>query len=210
MTRLRFLFVSVVGLLVVGCAIGFVAIGCSSSSNSPMAHWISAHGGVVTGAYEDRAEAVASPLFASCSGQTITIQVLDLDAPAAYSWPDGHVFVSRGLEDQLTNPELAASIAHEMGHLLNDGKISTVAALQGTDAGLMVEVNADATGVKVLKSNHISPEAMISMLEKVGDSDSLSAHTHRALDQRIAILKNEMQSAKEISVANCHMDSARD
>jgi len=162
------------------------------SSSTPMTHWVAVHGGLVTGAYQNRAVAVATPLFATCSGKTLTIQVLNMDSPAAFSWPDGHVFVSRGLEDQLTNPELAASIAHEMGHLLNDGKISTVAALQGTDAGLMVEVNADATGMKVLKSNHISPEAMVSMLEKVGDCDSLSAHTHEALDQRIAILKKGM------------------
>ncbi len=125
--------------------------GCQSAPLSRSVNvWVARQGGVVPGSQQARAETVAHPLFACCQGRTVTIQVLNSNAVGAFSWRNGRVYVTRGLMDRLSDHELAAVIAHELGHLLNDGQLQTVASLSGCYADPDREVRADAAGLALL------------------------------------------------------------
>src|SRR5438552_2114525 len=128
------------------------AAGCVSGPPSAVVNrWASQQGGVVTGSRQARAEIVARPLIACCQGRSISIQILATDSVGAFSWANGRVFVTRGLIDRLDDRELSAVIAHELGHLLTDGHLQTVASLKGCCVDPDAEVRADAAGVALLR-----------------------------------------------------------
>ena len=163
--------------------------GCGTS---PLSHsvdlWVIHQGGIVEGSQQTRAEAVARPLFACCMGRAASIQVLNTDAVSAFSWRNGRVFVTRGLMDHLNDDELAAVIAHELGHLLSDGQLQTVASLRGCCVDPDREVRADATGLALLRAQGLSAGPMVSMLRMIEKYGSLPPACRLAMDHRITLL----------------------
>jgi Zn-dependent protease with chaperone function len=121
------------------------------------------------------------------------VTVLASDEPAGYSWRDGEIFVTRGLADRLTDPELAAAIAHELGHLLSDGEVRAVCSLSGMGASLDVEARADSLGTDLLRSCAIPPERMMDMLNKVAGSGSISPDTRLAIAHRVQLLQSRLK-----------------
>jgi Zn-dependent protease with chaperone function len=84
----------------------------------------------------------------------------------AWAWPDGRIEVSRTLVDRLDDHELAAALAHELGHLFDGGHLpSAPHALAGGASDL--ERRADRIGCEVLVRHGIPPAAMPRMLAKV-------------------------------------------
>ena len=84
----------------------------------------------------------------------------------AWAWPDGRIEVSRTLVDRLDDHELAAALAHELGHLLDGGHLPAVPhALEGGGGDL--ERRADRVGCGVLLRHGIPGAAMPRMLAKV-------------------------------------------
>ena len=116
------------------------------------------------------------------------MHVVDSNTVGAYGWPDGNLFVTRGLVDRLSDRELAAAIAHEMGHLLNDGHLYTVVSLRGCCVSPDAEARADAIGVRLLASRGIGRDAMTSMLNKVRASPDLPPSCGEAIGRRIELL----------------------
>ena len=159
-------------------------VGCTptASENS----WIAARGGELHDSRQARAEA-ALALLANPVDRQVHVAVLDSDTVCAYGWPNGRIYVTRALVDILNDQELAAALAHEMGHLLNDGRLHSVVSLRGC-ASTDVEVRADAAGAQLLSQCGLSQSLMPQMLRKVNSSDSLAPTCHAALAQRIQIL----------------------
>ena len=122
----------------------------------------------------------------------VSVHVLNSDIVGANSWPDGNIFVTRALVDLLDKDELAAAMAHELGHLLNDGHLQGVASLRGTCSSPDAEVRADATGYEVLRMQTINPHAMVSMLRKVKSGIPASSPCQRGLAARIDLLINRL------------------
>lgn len=84
----------------------------------------------------------------------------------AWAWPDGRIEVSRTLVDRLDDDELAAALAHELGHLLDGGHLPAVPhELDGGTGDL--ERRADRVGCGVLRRHGIPGAAMPRMLAKV-------------------------------------------
>lgn len=84
----------------------------------------------------------------------------------AWAWPDGRIEVSQLLLDLLDDDELAAALAHELGHLLDGGHLARVSrALTGDTADL--ERRADGIACQLLNRRGISGEAMVRMLSKL-------------------------------------------
>ncbi len=84
----------------------------------------------------------------------------------AWAWPSGRVDVSRALVDRLDDEELAAALAHELGHLLDGGHLDDAPrALAGGTADL--ERRADRIGCDVLRRHGVGAAAMPRMLAKV-------------------------------------------
>jgi predicted Zn-dependent protease len=119
----------------------------------------------------------------------IRMSVLDSHTVGAYGWPNGNLFVTRGLVDLLSDCELAAAIAHEMGHLLNDGHLHTVVSLRGCCVSPDAEARADAIGVRLLQESGIDPGTMVSMLSKVQLASGVSSSCQKAIGLRIELLR---------------------
>jgi len=174
--------------------LAMLAIGCSSSRRATAELWVEDHGGVVAGKSraQTRLQTVSRPLITACCGRKISVQILATDAVTAYSLWDGHVFVTRGLMNHLDNAELQAAVAHELGHLLSDGHVQTIASLRGCCDDPDCEVRADAAGAQLLRAQGLSPDAMPSMLQKIVRFGALSPTCTRALQHRIGLLSESL------------------
>ena len=171
-------------------------IGCAGRTavTAPDALWIARHRGLCTEGAA-RADAALSRLTGASHGSGLRVATLADERPVAYAWPDGSIFVSRGLLSLLDDEELAAAIAHEVGHLMNDGHFRLAASLAGhrapraAIAGGDIESRADAAGVKLLRRRRLPPQAMQRMLVKVrSSSPNLSRQQAGAIDRRIKML----------------------
>lgn len=134
----------------------------------------------------DAALARVRPVF----GGPAIVQTADTDRPAAYSWDDGRIVVTRGLIDLMTDDELAAVIAHELGHLClarGDRVARAPFALRGNGADN--EFLADRAGSRLLVASGIPPAALAEALARVRDSALTPRYLKPGLSQRIAVLK---------------------
>jgi Zn-dependent protease with chaperone function len=137
------------------------------------------------GAGQGRLNRVTMPLLAAYGGG-INVRVLGSDRSCAYAWPGGEVFVTRGLMRILNDDELAAAVAHELGHLMADStKVTTAATLAPrAEAGADEERRADALGAILLERAGVGANQMTRMLERVADRGGLSAAEQRAMRSR--------------------------
>lgn len=168
-------------------------VGCATPG-AKVASWIRAQGGVSTdAACQSRVEHVAKWFGSDLHGAPLHVRVLDSEEVGAYGWRGGELFVTRGLVDLLDDQELAAALAHEMGHLLGDGSARPLVRLSGgvdADANLMVEANADRLGADFLRRQHLPAQAMPRMLAKVARATGMDGSCRDALRRRIELLRS--------------------
>lgn len=100
--------------------------------------------------------------------------------PGAWSRPRGPIEVSRALVDLVDDDELAAAIAHELGHLHADGTWRRPLASLSGDASRDAEMRADELGCRILASRGVPPAASVGLLQK------LAASVRGGLAERIA------------------------
>ncbi|MGN6368732.1 MAG: M48 family metalloprotease [Phycisphaerae bacterium] len=165
-TRLFFLLLTL-------CA--FAAGGCSQSPTFPHARFIADNGGLLQNTPDltraQRALARINTRAFAPSRCALSIHLLNSHDPAAWSFPDGSIFLSNALVSQLSDDELAACIAHELGHLLHDGILHAPFALLGPNPPTTdLEHAADLLAIQVLKASHIPPSALPSALQKVANA----------------------------------------
>ncbi len=204
-------FRAVLGLLLVflsGCdttaSIPVTSAGSAAESFGLMDRWAIQQGGRVEGCWQARATAAVRPLMKHCTGVSVCVQVLETERVGAFGWPNGHVFVTRGLVDRLDDPELAAAVAHELGHLLDVGKLKVI----GKNSDRSDEANrpesdrhdpdreerADAAGLRLLRADGIPPHAMLSMLKKVKECSVLTPSDRLAFERRLRLLSVHIES----------------
>jgi predicted Zn-dependent protease len=158
------------------------ALGLAGCATVPHAGWIASQGGVVVDERGGRVARIAQRLTAGLTGPPVRTAVIATDRVAAYSFPDGSVYLTRGLVDRATDEEVAAAISHELGHLLSNGYLHGIAALGGeqsvggTSKGAVdAERKADEIGCALLAEYGIPPDAMITMLKKVAAAQAPGA-----------------------------------
>lgn len=183
--------------------IAAVSCGCSAQPGTAnvgtcdrVLAWAQSHGGTVAGPVLDRVQTAAGPVLACVAGREVSVAVLDSDAVTAYGWPDGRVFISRGLVDRLTDAELAAVVAHEAGHLQADGHLhaNDAAALAGRRgcSATEVEITADVLGMDLLERADLPADAMLTLLEKVAASHAATPAARSAFASRIAAVRERL------------------
>jgi predicted Zn-dependent protease len=118
---------------------------------------------------------------------TVHLYVLNSDYAGAWSWGDGSVFVSKPLVRLATQEELAAAIAHEMGHFAV-ARSGNPSAIAGRDSNFEIEAGADAAGMKILEQHGIARSTMKSLLRKLRGSCMVGDSVKPMLDQRLARL----------------------
>lgn len=136
---------------------------CASlqAGETPRWHrWSVAHGGVLAAGdpsrANERAEAALARLRGHLEGSGVSVRVLDDDAPAAFAWHDGSLFVTRGLVEILESEALSAALAHELGHLTGRG--------DALGAGGAEEL-ADRIGSDLLVASGLDAAWMLRMLD---------------------------------------------
>ena len=145
-----------------------VLIGCGTAS-SPI-RWARDQGGILHDQRQQRADSALAMLTLPSGVSSIHVHVLDTGSVGAYAWPDAQIFVTRGLVDLLPQPELAAAIAHEAGHLLDGGHLGAPLSLHGRNSDPDAEIRADAIGVRLLSQRGIETHTMSAMLKKVAEA----------------------------------------
>ena len=160
-----------------------LGLGCSPAPSQSA--WVRANGGLAGQAQLAKAQAALALL--GTQTQSIHVSVINSDTAGAYAWPGGDVFVTRGLVDLLNQQELAAALAHEMGHMIADHTTNPPNSLRGASTGNAAEISADAIGINLLQKQGMNRDVMISMLRKVcGRNPSC----RNAIQQRIDILSH--------------------
>ena len=147
-------------LAILGLCLG---LGCSPAPSQSA--WVRANGGLAGQTHLAKAQAAFALLGAE--KQSIHVSVINSDTAGAYAWPGGDVFVTRGLVDLLDEQELAAALAHEMGHLIADHTANPPSSLHGVSTGNAAEISADTLGMTLLQKQGMNRDVMISMLRKV-------------------------------------------
>ena len=149
--------------------------------------WVTAQGGLANEATADRVSRVCDPFLRLVEGRPVRVFVLESDTVAAYAWTRSSVYVRRGLADLATDDELAAAIAHELGHLVIDGHLSSPLALTGSSDD-DAELRADRWGCCLLEQCGVPPTAMRTLLEKVKVAHATNDSCRAGLDVRIRSL----------------------
>lgn len=169
--------------------------GCSSGGASTVGasrQWIRQQGGLSPQSAESdaRLAAIASRLAAATqSRMALSVTVLQQQAPAAFAWHNGEVYVTAGLLETMNDAELTAVIAHELGHLMQNGEMPGVVSVVGqSSADRNAEMLADAHAVRLLTQMHLPPSAMRSALGKVLKAQPAGSSLRSQLSQRMDVL----------------------
>ena len=109
-------------------------------------------------------------------------EVASRDEIGAWAWPQGRIEISRLLLDRLDDNELAAALAHELGHLIDGGHLHAAPSALAGDAGDL-ERRADRIACGLLRSRGVPGAALTRMLGKLA---AATGDRNGALAARIA------------------------
>lgn len=121
-------------------------------------------------------------------GAALEIHVLNRDDLAAYGWPGGWVYVTRGLVQRVDEPALAAAVAHELGHMRNDADAGSDSRRCLRGGNQAAERAADAAGVAILRSAGYPPAAMRLLLTTLLQDPTVADATRGRIRDRLASL----------------------
>lgn len=94
------------------------------------------------------------------------VHVVRNSEPSALSRPGGKIQISTGMIDgrHLTDNEIAAVLAHEMGHILTNAPMSRIPAIQRNQ-----ETEADIIGLELMSLAGFNPNAAVHLLARTSE-----------------------------------------
>jgi predicted Zn-dependent protease len=184
---------SVVRVLAI-CGV-LLAAGCATRPAGPGI----AQRASVESAAQWTAETTVAKLTAGTDAGAVKVRVTHSARVGAFSWPDGSIELTSALVERLDEDELAAAIAHELGHIFSgrpeaatrDGATSAIAtsALSGRSGSPDdAETRADRFATRLLARAGYAPSAMARTLTKVMQGPGMTPACRARLANRIALL----------------------
>jgi Zn-dependent protease with chaperone function len=126
---------------------------------------------------------VGSVVVSELMAQGIRLRLSSRGGFGAWAWPSGRIEITRDLVDALDDQELAAALAHEAAHLVDEAAgVEERASLARGSGSEAIERAADRRGCSILADAGIPSEAMVRMLRKL----SQGLREPRMLQARIA------------------------
>ncbi len=188
-------------LMLGGCA------GGSGNGGFPAveSRWLVRHGGLINGPQKARAQRLCNRICRGWIDTPVHVRIVDSRQLGAWSWSDGDVYLTLGLTSHLNNKELAAAIAHELGHLINSKSVVCPYALGSAHEQLGIEFAADLTGARVLAAHGIAPQNLVSVIRLLNRRSS-NESLRKSLQSRIHLLLSEIKSGQ---VNKCRRNVAR-
>lgn len=183
----KILAILCLALLLPGCA------GSLRDQSAAIDNWARQQGGCVCDGRLQRVVTVGNALAMHVGCSALQFHVLRSNSLSAFSWPSGDVFVTAGLVDHASDDEIAASIAHELGHLLSDGHLTSAVSLRGTNGPINAEQRADLIGCQLLQATGRCPEALVQALTKVCAA-AKSTECRDDIRRRIAAIHQQFPS----------------
>ncbi len=166
-----------------------VTTGCTTYPPS-QASWVRRYGGMCAADHRrPRLDALCDRLLQGHPHRSISVSVLASAKLGAFGWPDGRLYVTRGLVDALDDDMLAASVAHELGHLILGGHLPSPVSLSGSPEDADEEMRADAVGVALLEDRGFDPGSMARMLAQLRAATASNPLIHHRLGERIDALR---------------------
>jgi len=178
-----------------------LSVGCASTGHSAhapsaadRARWVAGRGGV------ERCAARESVLATLCEQLLVAaepeptplrLRVLRHGPPRAYAFPPDAVYVTASAFARWPEDELAAAVAHELGHLLDEptASASPVALVaDATPAHLAIEMRADRIGRGLLRDAGRDPAALSRLLSRLATDARTPAETRAHLTRRLDVL----------------------
>jgi predicted Zn-dependent protease len=178
-------------VLVAGTGCG---MSLAPSANRPDA-WVSRLGGAAVTADLPRVEAAAERLVSGAPRRLSRFLVAAHDRVGAWSWSDGSVVLTQRLLASLSDDELTAVLAHELGHLELDARTGR-RALAGNTRGSAAEDAADDAGCKILARAGMDPTLMPGMLRHVAALESVDTKAGRSALRRATRLEVSCRCAR--------------
>lgn len=157
-----------------------------------MEGWLATRGPLLEGSAQARAEAALRSVHPCAESSSLRIHVLDTRDVGAFAWPEGDIIVTSALLDLLDDDELAAALAHEIGHLLSDDHLHATATLIGRPSSHEKEAAADELGVRVLVAGGRRAEAMAHMLERVQAALGPENRGYESMAHRLQLLRQSL------------------
>jgi len=146
------------------------------------------------------AEATVAKLTAGMNAVAVKVRVSRSGRVGAFSWPDGRVELTSGLVERLNEDEIAAAIAHELGHVLEGQPGGATSALSGRSGSPDdVEARADRFATRLLARAGYDPSAMSRTLTKVMNTPGMAPACRARLAGRIALLRTGPSGGRRAS-----------
>jgi hypothetical protein len=119
------------------------------------------------GAYVTRLARIAGPVILfHKSGKSRTV-VFDHKLPTVFTWKETFITFSTSAMDVLTDDEIAALIAHEIGHLYFAGALAQAREQKNDRAARVIELKCDLIALVTLSKLNIKPSNLISAVKKL-------------------------------------------
>ena len=115
----------------------------------------------------DRLARIAKPIFLFHKAGKSQIAVFDHRAPAVFTWKETFLTFSTGALDILTDDEIAALVAHEIGHLYYAESLAKARADKNDRQTRVIELECDLVALVTLSKLKINPSDLISAVGKM-------------------------------------------
>ena len=136
---------------------------------------------VKQGVYPERLTRIAAPILVFGGARKTETAVFRHKLPTVFTWQETFITFSTAALDRLTDDEIAALIAHEVGHLYYAAALGRARADKNDCRARIIELKCDLARLHTLSALKIAPENLLAAVKKlIARRAELSAESFQA------------------------------